>query len=90
MELYPAGTRGLKRDLIIELETSRLTSETGEIIRYRAINRWDQEDEFDEWARPLVTMIPYAEYVVRVTNEQLAGSRPSEVVLADFLAFLHG
>ena len=47
LELYFAGTRGIKRELIIQLETSGLTSEKGEIIRYRAINRRD-EDEFDE------------------------------------------
>ena len=37
----------------IELESRGLTSGTGEIIRYRAVNRWDPEDEFDEWARPM-------------------------------------
>ena len=30
LELYLAGTRGLKRDLIIDLETSALTSDQGE------------------------------------------------------------
>jgi hypothetical protein len=32
-ELFQAGTRGLRRDLITELETSALTPEMGEIIR---------------------------------------------------------
>ena len=88
LELYLAGTRGLKRDLIIELETSGLTTGTGEIIRYRAINRWDEEDEFDEWVEPLVAMSPEAQRIVGVTNEQLAGCRPSELVLEEFVAFL--
>ena len=48
LELYLAGTRGLKRDLIIRLETSALTPEKGEIIHFYAVNRWDDEDEFDE------------------------------------------
>lgn len=56
LELYLAGTRGLKRELIIKLETSALTPEKGEIIHYYAINRWDENDEFDEWAKPLVTL----------------------------------
>lgn len=39
LELMKAGTRGLKRDLIIELETSALTPEMGEIMRCRAVRR---------------------------------------------------
>lgn len=50
LELYLAGTRGLKRELIIDLETSAITPDRGEIIHYYAVNRWDEEDEFDEWA----------------------------------------
>jgi DNA polymerase III alpha subunit (gram-positive type) len=84
------GGRSIKRELIIELGTSGLTSETGEIIRYRAINRWDETDEFDEWARPEVALTPEAERIVGVTNEQLAGCRPIEAVLAEFLALLDG
>jgi hypothetical protein len=52
LELYLAGTRGLKRELIIRLETSALTPEKGEIIRHRAANRWDENDQFDVWAKP--------------------------------------
>ena len=48
LELYLAGTRGLKRDLIIRIETSALTPENVEIIHYYAVNRWDENDEFDE------------------------------------------
>jgi len=48
LELFQAGTRGLKRDLIIDLETSALTPERGEIIHFYAVNRWDDEDAFDE------------------------------------------
>jgi len=34
LELYFAGTRGLKRELIIDLEVSALTPEKGEIIHH--------------------------------------------------------
>ena len=88
LEMVTMGSRGIKRELIIQLETSGLTSETGEIIRYRAINRWDDTDEFDEWARPEIALTPEAQRIVGVTNEQLAGCRKSEVVLEEFLAFL--
>lgn len=82
------GTRGLKRELIIDLETSALTPERGEIIRYRAVNRWDENDEFDEWAEPLRPLSAEAERVLGVTNEQLDRCRPSPIVLSDFLGFL--
>ena len=89
LELFQAGTRGLKRDLIIDLETSALTPEMGEIIRYRAWNRWDDTDEFDEWAKPMTPLSPDAERIVGITNEQLSGCRPTGVVILAFLNFLH-
>lgn len=82
------GSRGMKRELIIELETSGLTSETGEIIRYRAINHWEDTYEFDEWAGPLVAMKPDAQRIVGVTHEQLASCRPSAVVKEEFVGFI--
>jgi len=90
LELYLAANRGLKRDLIIDLETSALTPEKGEIIRYRAVNRWDEDDEFDEWAKPSIPMSPEAEMITGTTNERLMHCRPTSVVLDDFLAFLDG
>jgi hypothetical protein len=44
LELFQAGTDGLKRELIIQLETSALTPENGEIIHYYAANRWDEDE----------------------------------------------
>ena len=81
LELMKAGTRGLKRDLIIELEASALTPEKGEIIHYHAANRWDEDDLFDEWAKPSVPLSAEAEQVIGVTNERLAHCRPTVVVL---------
>lgn len=90
LELMTLGTRGLKRELIIDLETSALTPERGEIIRYRAVNRWDEDDEFDEWAKPSRPLSAEAERVLGVTNEQLDRCRPTSLVLDDFLAFIDG
>jgi DNA polymerase III alpha subunit (gram-positive type) len=87
LELYLAGTRGLKRDLIFKLETSALTPEKGEIIHYYAVNRWDEEDGFDEWAKPLVALTAEAERILGVTNSQLAQCRSTDVVLDDFCEF---
>ena len=90
LELYLAGTRGLKRNLIIELETSGLTTGTGEIIRYRAINRWDEDDVFDEYARPQRPLSPEAERILGFTNDQLVHCRTNDQVLGDFLRFIEG
>jgi DNA polymerase III alpha subunit (gram-positive type) len=88
LELFQAGTRGLKRDLIIRLETSALTPEKGEIIHYYAVNRWDEEDEFDEWAKPLVALTAEAERILGVTNSQLECCRTTESVIVDFFNFI--
>ena len=90
LELYLAGTRGLKRDLIIQLETSALTPEKGEIIHYYAVNRWDDEDEFEEFAKPSRPLTAEAERILGVTNSQLAHCRSTDVVLGDFLHFIEG
>ena len=87
LELYLAGTRGLKRDLIIRLETSALTPENGEIIHFYAVNRWNEDDEFDEWAKPLVALSPEAERILGVTNAQLDHCRPTDAALQSFKEF---
>jgi hypothetical protein len=84
------GGRSIKRELIIGLEMSGLTSETGEIMRYRAINRWYEDDEFDEWEKPSVGLSSEVEGVLCVTSEQLAGCRPADLEREDFRAFLIG
>jgi hypothetical protein len=88
LELYLAGTRGLERELTIKLETSALTSEKGEIIHYYAVNRWDEDDQFDEWAKPLVALSLEAERILGVTNAQLDMCRSTDVVMNDFLSFI--
>jgi DNA polymerase III epsilon subunit-like protein len=88
LELYLAGTRGLKRDLIIELETSAMTPQKGEIIHYYAVNRWDEDDVFDEYARPQRPMSSEAERILGFTNEHLSQCRSTDVVLDEFLKFL--
>lgn len=87
LELYLAGARGLKRDLVIELETSALTPEKGEIIHFFAVNRWDDDDVFDEWAKPSKPLSPEAECILGLTNEQLAQCRSTDVVQYEFLVF---
>ena len=80
----------MKRELIIQLETSALTPEKGEIIHYYAVNRWDESDEFDEWGKPSVALSAEVERILGVTNAQLAHCRTTGVILDDFLTFLKG
>ena len=87
LELYLAGTRGLKRELIIQLETSALTPEKGEIIHYYAVNRWDESDEFDEWAKPSRPLSAEAERILGVTNSQLECCRSTDKVMQSLIAF---
>ena len=90
LELYLAGTRGLKRELIIQLETSALTPEKGEIIHYYAVNRWDEDDVFEEWAKPLVALSSEADRILGFTNDQLANCQTTDQVLGNFLHFIEG
>jgi DNA polymerase III epsilon subunit-like protein len=87
-DLVKQGLQGVRRDLTIRLEMSALTPEKGEIIRFYAVNRWDEDDEFDEWARPSEQLSQEAEQIVGTTNERLARCRPIKLVLKDFLRFL--
>ena len=70
LELFQAGTRDLKRDLIIELETNALTPEKGEIIHFYAVNRLDEDDLLDEWANPSITLTPETERILGATSKQ--------------------
>jgi hypothetical protein len=47
-ELYLEGTRGIKRDVIIDTEANELSSDLGKVTCYRGVNRLDDIDEFDE------------------------------------------
>ena len=88
LELFQAGTRGLKRELIVKLETSAITPEKGEIIHFYAVNCWDEQGEFDDWAKPSVTLSSEAERILGVLNDQLAYCRSTDVVLDDFISFI--
>ena len=56
-----------------------------EVSPYHGVNRWV---ELDDWTRPSVPLTHETGRIVGITNEQLAGCRPSEVVLAEFSAFV--
>jgi DNA polymerase III alpha subunit (gram-positive type) len=80
----------MKRQLLIDLETSALNPIVGEIIRFRGLNLWNSDDEFDEWVRPQRALCSEAENIVGTTNEMLRQCRPIEAVLPEFLNFIDG
>jgi len=90
MQDVSAGSRGTRRQLVIDIETSGLSPETGDIIRLRAVNRIDPDDEFDEWVKPERPMVPLAEKITGTTNAKLAQCRYIADVLSDFLDFIEG
>jgi len=90
VELVRQGCRGMRRELLLNLEMSGLDPTRHEIIRYHAINRWDEDDEFIEYARPSEPLCDLAEEITGIKNADLADCRPSSVVLPEFLAFIAG
>lgn len=64
-----------------------LTPEKGEIIHFYAVNRWGDEDDFDEWTKPSTPMSPEIEKLLGATNEQLGDYRSGNAAvpsLSDF------
>lgn len=90
LELAQQGAGGIRRELLLDLEMSGLDPEQHEIIRYHAVNRWDEDDEFFEYARPSVPLCDLAEKITGITNADLAQCRPSSSVMPEFLAFIDG
>lgn len=80
----------MKRQLIIDLETSALTPEIGDIIRFHAESVCDPDDKFDEWVKPPRPLSLEAEQVIDTTNDRLAQCRPMQIALPDFLDFIDG
>jgi DNA polymerase III alpha subunit (gram-positive type) len=80
----------MRRCLILDLETSALTPEFGDIVRFRAESFSNLHDDFDEWVKPPRPLSAEAEQVIGTTNERLAHCRPMNVALVDFLEFIDG
>ncbi|GGZ86413.1 3'-5' exonuclease [Novosphingobium arvoryzae] len=90
LELLGQGSGGSRRELLLDLETSALTPEKGDIVRFFAQNRWACDEVFDEWVKPPRPLSLEAERIIGTTNDRLAHCRPMHVALADFLDFIDG
>lgn len=89
-ELAKQGAGGIKRQLLLDLEMSGLDADRHDVIRFHAVNRWDEDDEFLEYACPREPLCAEAERITGITNDQLAHCRSSDAVMADFRAFIDG
>lgn len=90
VELAAQSAKGIKRELLLNLEMSGLDPDQHEIMRYHAVNRWDEDDEFFEYARPRIPLSDLAEQITGITNDRLLCCRPSADVMEDFRAFIDG
>lgn len=71
----------MKRTLILDLETSALTPEFGDIVRFRAESFSDPGDEFDEWVKPARPLSEEAEQMIGTTNDRLVRCRPMHLAV---------
>ena len=90
LELLRQGSVASRRELLLDLETSALTPQKGDIVRFFAQNRWNPDEEFDEWVKPPRPLSLEAERIIGTTNDRLARCRPMHVALVDFLDFIDG
>ena len=80
----------LLKALCVQFSSKCPAPAKGEIIHYYAVNRWDDEDVFDEYARPQHPLSPEADRILGFTDDQLANCQTTDQVLGNFLHFIEG
>ena len=89
IEAFVEATKYSPRELIVTLTMTHPDPAQAHVIRLQAFNRWDDEDDwFDEWAKPSFAKMPESDDRTDVTNERLRHCRTSEAVLGEFLDFI--
>ena len=78
----------MKRRVLIDLETTALTPERGEILRLYARDLTDPSSTFEQLVKPKRPLSKLVQQITGITNEQLALSRETNVVLLDFICFI--
>lgn len=59
------------------------------ITRCYGVNRFGEDVRFDEWTTPLAVLSVEAKGLIGITNVQLVRCRSTNVVLCNFIAFIH-
>lgn len=80
----------MKRRVLIDLETTALTPERGEILRLYARDLNDPSLKFDQLVKPKRQLSKLVQQITGVTNEMVREAPPIEAVLPEFLDFLDG
>lgn len=80
----------MKRRVLIDLETTALTPESGEILRLYARDLTDPSSTFDQLVKPKRPLSTLVQQITGITNEMVRDAPSLEAVLPDFLDFLDG
>lgn len=80
----------MKRIVLIDIETTALTPERGEIIRLYACDLNDPRLKFDQLVKPKKPLSKLVQQITGITNEMVREAPSLEAVLPEFLDFLDG
>ena len=78
----------MKRRVLIDLETTALTPERGEILRLYARDLNDPSSTFDQLVKPKRPLSKLVQQITEITNEMVRDAPPLEAAMPDFLDFI--
>lgn len=80
----------MKRRVLIDLETTALTPELGEILRLYARDLTDPSSTFDQLVKPKRPLSKLVQQITGISNEMVREAPSLEAALPEFLDFLDG
>ena len=80
----------MNRRVLIDLETTALTPEHGEILRLYARDLKDPSSTFDQLVKPKRQLSKLVQQITGITNEMVRDAPSLETAMPDFLDFLDG
>lgn len=80
----------MKRRVLIDLETTALAPELGEILRLYARDLTDPSSTFDQLVKPKRPLSKLVQQITGITNEMVRDAPSLEAVLPEFFDFLDG
>lgn len=80
----------MKRRVLIDLETTALTPERGEILRLYARDLNDPSLQFDQLVKPKRPLSKLVQQITGITNEMVRTKPSLEAVFPLFFGYLNG
>lgn len=80
----------MKRRVLIDLETTALTPDHGEILRLYARDMTDPTSTFDQLLKPKQHLSRLVQQITGITNEMVRDAPSLAAALPQFLDFLDG